>query len=495
MAKQRKPDYSYWQNAQNEQIAFELKKQKLNDQDKKKATGQEQSKSHEINQQKKDDKKADAKTKKTIKLQKRNEIQQKRIEASHQPMNGMKLFNRWLRARRNPIYGILYLSTFLNFFQQRSWSSLAGFIALYICVIFPLVLTSDNHMGTLRNFEDDAMMGGSLFTLGIAGVIAQYATRDGSVPQQKSLSNPITFLTSLFNKERRAKSKQNSQEKKADYRRREHTRNLITGFILNKGQKTSTLTYSDLNHLCKTTMFKDHEEPEIKEFFREESGKEYGQTEINYFLRLIRLRIGFITRPSQILGVIAKDDWKNLKQAYFAIPQDVRPLIKEHQARLLKEELRRQELQDAIDREQLPELRIRQLGLPIPRNPQNAWDFENICRDWLEAWGDTNVQVTQRSGDGGIDVYSDHCVAQVKFYADQPVGRPELAQLKGASALYGDPEVVFFAYNGYTDHAIRYAEDVSMCLFDFHAHLGTFNSRNSHANELIKALAHSHLPK
>ena len=128
-------------------------------------------------------------------------------------------------------------------------------------------------------------------------------------------------------------------------------------------------------------------------------------------------------------------------------------------------------------------------------NPQNAWDFENICRDWLEAWGDTNVQVTQRSGDGGIDVYSDHCVAQVKFYADQPVGRIELQQLKGASALYGDPEVVFFAYNGYTDHAIRYAEEVSMCLFDFHAHLGTFNSRNSHANELIKALAHSHLPK
>ena len=93
MAKQRKPDYSYWQNAQNEQIAFELKKQKLNDQDKKKATGQEKSKSHEINQQKKDDKKADDETKKTIKLQKRNEIQQKRIEASHQPMNGMSILS------------------------------------------------------------------------------------------------------------------------------------------------------------------------------------------------------------------------------------------------------------------------------------------------------------------------------------------------------------------------------------------------------------------
>jgi hypothetical protein len=83
----------------------------------------------------------------------------------------------------------------------------------------------------------------------------------------------------------------------------------------------------------------------------------------------------------------------------------------------------------------------------------------------------------------------------VKFYADQPVGSPELHQFKGASALFGDLEVVFFAYNGYTDPAMAYAEEVSMCLFDFDAHLGTFNSRNSHANELIKALAHSHLPK
>jgi hypothetical protein len=350
-------------------------------------------------------------------------------------------------------------------------------------------------MGTLRNFEDEVMMGGSLFTLGIAGVIAQYTTRDGSVPHQKSLSNPITFAASLVSKERRTQSEINSKMQKANRLRINHTLNLIDSFILDKTQKTSALTYSDLNHLCKTTMFKDHEEPEIKEFFREESGKEYGHTEINYFLRLIRMRIGFIKLPSQIRGVIVKDDWKNLKQAYFDIPQNVWPLINEHRAKLLKEELRRQELKDAIDREQLPELRIRQLSLPIPRNPQNAWDFENICRDWLEAWGDTNVQVTQRSGDGGIDVLSDHCVAQVKFYADQPVGRPELQQLKGASALYGDPEVVFFAYNGYTDHAIRYAEEVSMCLFDFHAHLGTFNSRNSHANELIKALAHSHLPK
>jgi hypothetical protein len=385
--------------------------------------------------------------------------------------------------------------------QQQGWL-LVGYIALYIFVIFPLILTSDEHMGTLRNFEDDVMMGGSLFTLGIAGVITQYTTKDGSIPQQKSFANPITFAVALVSKERRTKSKQASKEKNEDLHRREQTFTSLINYILVKKTKTSPLTYSDINHLCQTTMFIDHEEFEVKEFLSEDSGIQFGHSEVNFWAHLIRGKLGTLTDNKKIRKIITKNDYELLKQTYFGLRQNVQPLIKVHQAqmkvhqaRLLQEELRRQELKDAIDREQLPELRIRELGLPIPRGAQNAWDFENICRDWLEAWGDTNVIVTQRSGDGGIDVLSDHCVAQVKFYSDKPVGRPELQQLKGASVPYGDPEVVFFAYNGYTDQAIIYAEEVSMCLFDFHAHLGTFNSRNSHANELIKALAHSHLPK
>jgi hypothetical protein len=480
MPKQSKPNYSYWQNAQKEQIAFELEKQKPKLEDNKNDVRQER--------------KEDAEAKKTAKLQKRNEILQKRIEASHQPMNGMKLFNRWLRARKNPIYGVLYLGLAYFIIQQQGWL-LVGYIALYIFVIFPLILTSDGHMGTLRNFEDHVMVGGSLLTLGIAGVITQYTTKDGSIPQQKSLSNPITFATSLVNKDRRTTSKQASKERNADLHRREQTFTSLINYILANKTKTSPLTYSDINHLCQTTMFIDHEELEVKKFFREDSGNQFGHSEVNFWAHLIRRKIGTLTDNNKIRKIITKNDYELLKQTYFNLPHDVYPLRKKYQANLLKEKLRRQQLQETIDREQLPELRIRELGLPIPRGAQNAWDFENICRDWLEAWGDTNVQVTQRSGDGGIDVLSDHCVAQVKFYSDKPVGRPELQQLKGAAVPYGDPEVVFFAYNGYTDQAIMYAEEVSMCLFDFHAHLCTFNSRNSHANELIKALAHSHLPK
>lgn len=501
MARQRKPDYSRWQNNPNQPNQNNPRKIATPDVN-------EQNRSHEINQQRQEketQKKEDAETKKTVKLQKRKEILQKRIEASHQPMNGMKLFNRWLRARKNPIYGIVYLGLAYNILQQQGWL-LLGYIALYIFVIFPLILTSDGHMGTLRNFEDHVMVGGSLLTLGIAGVITQYTTKDGSIPQQKSLSNPITFATSLVNKDRRttskqvskeqrATSKQASKERNADLHRREQTFTSLINYILANKTKTSPLTYSDINHLCQTTMFIDHEELEVKKFFREDSGNQFGHSEVNFWAHLIRRKIGTLTDNNKIRKIITKNDYELLKQTYFNLPHDVYPLRKKYQANLLKEKLRRQQLQETIDREQLPELRIRELGLPIPRGAQNAWDFENICRDWLEAWGDTNVQVTQRSGDGGIDVLSDHCVAQVKFYSDKPVGRPELQQLKGAAVPYGDPEVVFFAYNGYTDQAITYAEEVSMCLFDFHAHLGTFNSRNAHANELLKALAQSHLPK
>ena len=114
-------------------------------------------------------------------------------------MNAVELFNRWLRSRRNPIYGILYLGIIYLITQQRGWS-LVGYIAFFIIVIFPVILVSDNHMGHIRNFEDDVVPGISLLTLGISGVITQYTTRDGSIPLQKSLANLSTFFSSLLDK-------------------------------------------------------------------------------------------------------------------------------------------------------------------------------------------------------------------------------------------------------------------------------------------------------
>lgn len=153
---------------------------------------------------------------------------------------------------------------------------------------------------------------------------------------------------------------------------------------------------------------------------------------------------------------------------------------------------RHQALAKALANRQLPQLRIQQLNLPIPRIPSNPTDFEYIARDWLEAWGDTNVYVTVQSGDAGIDVVSDHCVAQVKFYSGKFVGRPEIQSLKGAAHTTGG-HPLFFAYcNGYTQEAIRWADLAEVCLFTFNAHSLTFDPTNGHAVGLVEALAAYH---
>ena len=119
----------------------------------------------------------------------------------------------------------------------------------------------------------------------------------------------------------------------------------------------------------------------------------------------------------------------------------------------------------------LIQLRIDRMMLPdFPRGASNSLDFEHISALWLRAWGDTNVQVTRATGDGGIDVSSFNCVAQCKFFADTKIGRPDIHNLYGASAVaeYQNKLMAFFSYaNGYSQPAIDYANEVGVGLFIF----------------------------
>jgi len=90
------------------------------------------------------------------------------------------------------------------------------------------------------------------------------------------------------------------------------------------------------------------------------------------------------------------------------------------------QEAARREHEERIAAGYLPFRRIAQLRLALPRWPKDADDFEWIARDWIEAWGDSDAEVTPQSHDYGIDVVSAHCVAQMKFYSNKPVGRPEI---------------------------------------------------------------------
>jgi restriction system protein len=66
--------------------------------------------------------------------------------------------------------------------------------------------------------------------------------------------------------------------------------------------------------------------------------------------------------------------------------------------------------------------------------------FEHFCKALLQQLGYREVNVTKRSGDGGIDGYGNFqqgvvsikSAFQAKRWADAPVGRPEIDRLRGA---------------------------------------------------------------
>ena len=165
--------------------ALELvKKVKLFEKEQKRISKEQQLQNKRTQKTKKVDEKAARNRKKAqSKLDKKNAIRSKRIEASRQHMDAIHLFNRWLRGQRNPIYGILNIALIYFLVQQRGWE-LAGYATLYIIVVLPLQLTSDGQMSDMRNFKRDSLQVGSFFTLGFAGVIALFVTRDGSIPHQ-----------------------------------------------------------------------------------------------------------------------------------------------------------------------------------------------------------------------------------------------------------------------------------------------------------------------
>ena len=450
------------------------------------------------------------------KLDKKNDIQNKRIEASHQHMDAIHLLNRWLRGRRNPIYGILSIALIYFLIQQRGWE-LAGWIMIYICVIMPLQVTSDGHMSDLRNLKRDSVQGGSMITIGLAGVIAQYATRDGSVPHQKSLSNPMTLFTSLVSKDRRIQVKTQRVERRLKKKQDKKTLEAIVGYIDKTRQRPTWITYADLNQLCNTNLFVIHASPDVTKLIRGEQGLKYDRNEVFFFLEVLRNDFTAVKNLGSALSIsdsLRHNNFERLRSAYPRLEVVAKRLNDQHEARV-KSDIQRQErvrveesrkaqlarqakakhdqlMREAILRDELPELRIKQLSLHLPRAPQDPADFEHICRDWLEAWGDTNVFVTQISGDGGIDVISDNCVAQVKYFTTGPVGRPDLQQLAGA-AIPSGKKPIFFAYNGYTKEAMSWAQQLPMYLFTFHAHSLKFQPANTHAAILVRELAQLHL--
>jgi hypothetical protein len=308
--------------------------------------------------------------------------------------------------------------------------------------------------------------------------------------------------------------------------------NTLAALIRAQAYDDHDLDFSDIQKLCGTDKFSwsPSERSKLDNFFSSPLGATYKHKEFSLWLKLLRKKLRAVdvakdvnlffksdkSLPSltYIKVQIRQENFRVLFETFNELQDEIDQLITSYneQMRKLKDaeihaahqeflasQVRKREeerLIRAIQTQELAPLRINSLGLYLPRFPANYDDFEHICRDWLEAWGDSNVFVTKASGDAGIDVESDNCVAQAKFYSGQKVGRPELQQLAGAAIVSGKIKV-FFAFNGYTNEALQYSDEdnVWMCLFNFNVTTISFDPVNTQASSLIAHLANFHLPK
>lgn len=110
-------------------------------------------------------------------------------------------------------------------------------------------------------------------------------------------------------------------------------------------------------------------------------------------------------------------------------------------------------------------------------------EFEHLCAEWMSFLGFTGVSVSKASGDGGVDVFANGAIAQVKFY-NVPIGVAPIRELVGASLDY-HAKPVFFCSMAYTQAAIDFAERNSVALFTVDIFESTLRASSSEASNLL----------
>lgn len=98
-------------------------------------------------------------------------------------------------------------------------------------------------------------------------------------------------------------------------------------------------------------------------------------------------------------------------------------------------------------------------------DPVTSWEAaEALAAAHMRAIGFSDARLTPRGADGGLDVVSRWCVAQVKYFA-KPVGRPQIQGLRGAA--HGYEHAFFYALTGFSPNAIEFADRAGVSLWQF----------------------------
>lgn len=111
---------------------------------------------------------------------------------------------------------------------------------------------------------------------------------------------------------------------------------------------------------------------------------------------------------------------------------------------------------------------------------------EHLVADWLRYLGEKSVEVTQLSGDGGVDVMTDTYCCQVKNYSRQNVSSSEVRDLLG-TALSMQLKPLLFTSTGLTSDAERFASDNSISAIQYDAIGGALWHLNESGRELLFA--------
>jgi hypothetical protein len=108
-------------------------------------------------------------------------------------------------------------------------------------------------------------------------------------------------------------------------------------------------------------------------------------------------------------------------------------------------------------------------------------EAEETLAEYMKFLGASGVKVTRYSRDGGIDIYSDKYVAQVK-HQEAPVGVRALRELIGVASLELKTPL-FFAKRGYTSDALRFGTGQVILLFSYEK--GDLSPHNQSATQAL----------
>lgn len=109
---------------------------------------------------------------------------------------------------------------------------------------------------------------------------------------------------------------------------------------------------------------------------------------------------------------------------------------------------------------------------------------EILVEHWMKHLGERSAHVTRYTNDGGIDVFSENYVAQVKNYS----GAVEIEAVRALAgvAAHCDRRALFFTSGRFSARSIVFADEMRMGLFVYDARGGNLLARNAVADFYIR---------